>query len=46
MSLEHLILFRGSQDYKDFWLFLERYEAFNKRHMEKHRRGVLHASVY
>lgn len=29
---------RGSQDYKDFWLFLERYEAFNKRHVEKHHR--------
>jgi len=29
---------RGSQDYKDFWLFLERYEAFNKKHVEKHPR--------
>lgn len=46
VSLEHLILHRGSQDYKDFWLFLERYEAFNKRHVEKHHSGVLHPSVY
>ncbi|KAJ7391719.1 DEAH (Asp-Glu-Ala-His) box polypeptide 34 [Desmophyllum pertusum] len=30
---------RGSQEYKDFWLFLERYEAFhNKRHVEKNSR--------
>lgn len=43
VSLKHLILIRGSQDYKDFWLFLERYEAFhNKRHVEKHPRGGIH----
>ncbi|XP_068709593.1 probable ATP-dependent RNA helicase DHX34 [Montipora foliosa] len=26
---------RGSQEYNDFWVFLERYEAFHKRHMDK-----------
>jgi len=29
---------RGSQEYKDFWLFLERYEAFHQRHVEKQPR--------
>lgn len=42
LSLKRLIFIRGSQDYKDFWLFLERYEAFhNKRHVEKHPRGEI-----
>lgn len=31
---------RGSQEYKDFWLFLERYESFHQRHAEKHPRSV------
>ena len=30
---------RGSQEYKDFWLFLERYESFHQRHAEKHSRS-------
>lgn len=30
---------RGSQEYKDFWLFLERYEAFNKKHSDNHLKG-------
>ena len=30
---------RGSQEYNDFWVFLERYEAFHKRHMDKPPKG-------
>ena len=30
---------RGSQEYKDFWLFLERYVSFHQRHAEKHPRS-------
>ena len=30
---------RGSQEYEDFWLFLERYESFHQRHAEKHPRS-------
>lgn len=31
---------RGTQDYRDFWLFLERHETFHsKRQKEKHTKG-------
>ena len=36
----YLTFIRGSQEYKDFWLFLERYEAFHKKHVpEKQPKG-------